>query len=71
MRAIIFLPEAEQQYAYWRKYDKKTLAKVDQLIDEIIKTPFEGIGKPEPLKHDLGGYWSRRITKDGSQPVAG
>ena len=64
MRAIIFLPEAEQQYAYWRKYDKKTLAKVDQLIDEIIKTPFEGIGKPEPLKHQLKGCWSRRINKE-------
>ena len=64
MRAIIFLPEAEQQYTYWRKYDKKTLVKVDKLIDEIIETPFEGSGKPEALKHNLKGCWSRRINKE-------
>lgn len=49
-------------YLYWQKQDKKTLKKINKLIDSILKTPFEGIGKPEPLKENLSGYWSRRIN---------
>jgi toxin YoeB len=58
---IVFLDDAWEQYMYWQTEDRKTLKKVNTLINEIKRTPFEGIGKPEPLKHDLAGYWSRRI----------
>ena len=47
-----------------KKWTKKILRRVNQLIKEIHRTPFEGIGKPEPLKHNLAGYWSRRITAE-------
>lgn len=50
-------------YLYWQSQDKKTLRKINKLINNILKTPFEGIGKPEPLKENLSGYWSRRINE--------
>ena len=49
---------------YWQENDPKVLARINTLIKEIQRTPFSGIGKPEPLKHSLKGYWSRRITDE-------
>ncbi|MFB3132211.1 MAG: Txe/YoeB family addiction module toxin [Rhodothermales bacterium] len=58
---ISFTPEAWDDYLYWQKTDKKILKRINTLIKEIVRDPFEGIGKPEPLKHELSGAWSRRI----------
>jgi toxin YoeB len=55
---------AWEDYLYWQKYDKKILNKINELIKVIQRTPFEGIGKPEPLKFDLKGKWSRRINDE-------
>lgn len=63
MREIIFRPVALEQYSYWAGADKKTFKKINSLVEEILKTPFVGIGKPEALKHNLQGCWSRRISK--------
>lgn len=59
---VIFAPEAWGQYKYWLGCDKKTVAKINRLIEEIDRNGNEGIGKPEPLVGDLSGYWSRRIN---------
>jgi toxin YoeB len=59
---LIFAERAWYDYLYWQKTDEKLLHRVDALIAEIACTPFTGIGKPEPLKHALSGYWSRRIS---------
>jgi toxin YoeB len=59
---IIFHPNAWEDYLYWQVENKKLLKKINQLIKEIKKSPHEGIGKPEPLKYDLAGFWSRRIN---------
>lgn len=61
---IIFLDQAWEDYLYWQSTDKATLKKINSLIKEIDRTPFEGNGKPEPLKYNLSGLWSRRITLD-------
>ena len=58
---IIFLNQAWQDYLYWQQTDKKVLKRINGLIKEIKRTPFEGTGRPEPLKHQLSGWWSRRI----------
>jgi toxin YoeB len=63
MRAILFLPDAWNDYLYWQGQDKKTLKRINSLIIEATRTPFEGTGKPEPLRGDLSGYWSRRIDE--------
>jgi toxin YoeB len=60
-RQLTFMPYAWEDYLYWRPQDKKTLRRVNVLIQETQREPFEGIGKPEPLKGNLSGYWSRRI----------
>ncbi len=60
----MFAENAWQDYLYWQTQDKKTLKKINELIAEIQRTPFEGRGKPEPLKHALSGYWSRRIDQE-------
>ena len=62
MRAILFYSEAKKDFENWKKIDKKTFQKIAQLIQDIDRSPFHGIGKPEPLKHDLAGFWSRRIN---------
>lgn len=49
---------------YWQKIDKKMLKRINELIKDIQRTPLSGIGKPEPLKHHLSGFWSRRITEE-------
>ena len=59
---IVFLDQAWEDYLYWQGTDKAMLKKVNALIKEIERMPFEGSGKPEPLKHNLSGLWSRRIT---------
>jgi len=62
---IIFSPIALQQLQYWKKSgNKKVIEKIKSLFEEIQLTPFEGTGKPEALKHNWNGYWSRRITSE-------
>ncbi len=53
---------AWEDYLYWQRSDKKVLSKINSLLKECQRTPFEGTGKPEPLRQNLSGYWSRRIT---------
>jgi len=60
-RKIVFSTEAWEDYQYWQKNNSKILKRINSLIRESLRTPFNGIGKPEPLKHVLSGYWSRRI----------
>lgn len=55
--------EAWQDYLYWQTQDKKTLKRINKLVTDVMRTPFEGIGKPEPLKENLSGFWSRRIDE--------
>ncbi|WP_091208842.1 Txe/YoeB family addiction module toxin [Mucilaginibacter gossypiicola] len=59
---IIFQNPAWEDYLYWQTTDKATLKKINSLIKEIERPPYEGSGKPEPLKHNLAGWWSRRIN---------
>ncbi|MFA6084376.1 Txe/YoeB family addiction module toxin [Mucilaginibacter sp.] len=61
---IIFLDQAWEDYLYWQSTDKATLKKINSLVKEIERMPFEGSGKPEPLKHTIADWWSRRITLD-------
>lgn len=61
---LIFAENAWQDYLYWQMQDKQILKRINQLILEIQREPFAGIGKPEPLKHALSGYWSRRINDE-------
>ena len=56
--------EAWEEYLYWQMQDKKMLKRINQLIKDIQRNPFEGIGKPEPLKGNLTGFWSRRIDEE-------
>lgn len=58
---LIWDEEAWDDYVEWQAEDKKTVKKINQLIKDIQRTPFTGLGKPEPLKHGLSGYWSRHI----------
>lgn len=53
--------EAWNSYVYWQTQDKKTLKRINKLISDVKRSPFDGIGKPEPLKENLSGFWSRRI----------
>lgn len=62
--SVVFLPDAWEDYLFWQKNDKSYLVKINQLIKEIKRTPFHGIGKPEPLKENLAGFWSRRINHE-------
>ncbi len=61
LKTIEWTITAWEQYVYWQTQDKKTLSRINKLIDATIREPFTGIGKPEPLKENLAGYWSRRI----------
>lgn len=61
---LTFSSNAWENYLYWQKTDKAMLKRVNMLIKDIQRSPFEGIGKPEPLKHGLSGYWSRRINDE-------
>jgi toxin YoeB len=60
-RILAWTDEAWSSYLYWQTQDKKTLKRINKLIQATKKTPFEGMGKPEPLKENLSGFWSRRI----------
>lgn len=59
---LIFSEQAWEDYVYWQKIDKKLLERINTLIKDISRSPFSGIGKPEPLQNALSGYWSRRIN---------
>lgn len=61
---IKFHPRGWEDYLYWQQTDRALLRKVNQLIRDIQRNPFAGLGKPESLRHDLHGYWSRRITDE-------
>jgi len=61
---VAFTPHGWEDFEHWRKFDLKILATITSLISECSRTPFTGTGKPEGLKGDLSGYWSRRITKE-------
>ncbi len=61
---IIFSDNAWKDYLYWQQTDKKILNRVNELILDIQRNKYKGIGKPEPLKHSLTGYWSRRINNE-------
>ena len=61
---IVFSEHAWDDYLYWQRTDRKILERINKLIKEIQRSPFEGTGKPEPLRHGLSGYWSRRITDE-------
>lgn len=58
---LVFTPEGWEDYTYWIDQDKKTLRKINRLIVDTLRNPFEGLGKPEPLKENYAGLWSRRI----------
>jgi len=60
----IFSSHAWEDYLYWQKTDRQMLKRINSLINEIMRDPFAGSGKPEPLKHGLSGYWSRRINNE-------
>jgi len=59
----LWTDRAWDEYLYWQTQDKNTLRKLNKLIKDIERSPFEGLGKPEPLKHDLSGWWSRKIDE--------
>ncbi|MDW7711090.1 MAG: Txe/YoeB family addiction module toxin [Deferrisomatales bacterium] len=61
---VLFSEHAWEEYLYWQDTDRKVLQRINSLIKVIRRSPFEGVGKPEPLKHALSGYWSRRITDE-------
>ncbi|MES2263515.1 MAG: Txe/YoeB family addiction module toxin [Pseudomonadota bacterium] len=63
MRNVKFTDESWSDYIYWQGQDKKTLRRINDLIKEAKRSPFEGMGKPEPLRENLSGYWSRRIDE--------
>jgi toxin YoeB len=61
---LIFSESDWEEYLYWQKTDKKMVQRINELIKAIVRTPCDGIGKPEPLKHGLKGYWLRRINDE-------
>jgi toxin YoeB len=61
---IIFSTRAWEDYLYWQSADKAVLKRINALIKDIVRSPFEGIGQPEPLKHNWSGFWSRRIDQE-------
>jgi toxin YoeB len=61
---VTFSSQAWEDYLHWQQTDRKLLKRINALIKEISRTPFEGTGNPEPLRHALAGYWSRRITDE-------
>lgn len=61
---LIFSDDAWQDYMYWQTADRKILKRINLLIQDIQREPFDGIGKPEPLRFNLAGFWSRRIDEE-------
>lgn len=64
MRKIVFADRGWDDFTYWIDHDRKVAKRMVRLIKEIEREPFEGLGMPEPLKHDLAGFWSRRINAE-------
>ncbi|MEO8168072.1 MAG: Txe/YoeB family addiction module toxin [bacterium] len=64
MRNVTFHAKAYDEFTEWARVDRKIFERLDGLIKESIRTPFAGTGKPEPLRHEFRGYWSRRITDE-------
>jgi toxin YoeB len=62
-RTLAWTQEAWADYVYWQTQDRKTLKRINALIADVLRTPFEGIGKPEALRENLSGFWSRRIDQ--------
>ena len=60
----VFADEAWEDYLHWQKQDRRMVERISKLLEEVRRDPFGGIGKPEPLKHALAGFWSRRITDE-------
>jgi toxin YoeB len=63
-RSAVFQPEFRQDLAWWIKNDRKTALRTMELVEAVVADPFAGIGKPEPLRFELAGCWSRRITQE-------
>lgn len=61
---LVFADNAWEDYLYWQKHDRKMVDRINSLIQEVKRDPFRGVGKPEPLRHALAGFWSRRITDE-------
>lgn len=61
---LTFSSQSWDDYLYWQQTDKKIVKRINELVKDIQREPFEGKGKPEPLKHNLSGFWSRRITEE-------
>lgn len=61
---ILFTPDAWADYLWWQANDKTTLTRINRLIEDITRNGYDGIGKPEPLRQNLAGFWSRRITSE-------
>ncbi|MFT3742247.1 MAG: Txe/YoeB family addiction module toxin [Gammaproteobacteria bacterium] len=67
MNNLTFTPEAWEDYLFWQTYDKQLLHRINELIKEVQRTPFTGRGKPEPLRFEFQGCWSRRINQEHRQ----
>ena len=61
---LIFTPVAQEHWNYWKKNDPNIAKRIKKLLADILEHPYSGIGKPEPLKYELSGYWSRRIASE-------
>jgi len=61
---LVFSPQVWEDYQYWLQTDKKMIRRINELIKDTVRSHYDGIGKPEPLKHALAGFWSRRITDE-------
>ena len=61
---VVFADRGWEDFTYWVEHDRKIASRIVRLIKDIEREPFEGLGKPEPLRHDLTGFWSRRITDE-------
>ena len=61
---VVFTPNGWQDYTHWLSADQTILKRINRLIDDVLRDPFEGIGKPEPLRHVFAGCWSRRISEE-------
>jgi toxin YoeB len=64
MKSVLFSIKAYQELVEWAETDYDLFEKINQLLEDISRDPFKGLGKPKPLKHELRGYWSRRITQE-------
>ena len=61
---LVFSPQAWEDYQHWVQADRKLVRRINELLKDTARSPYEGIGKPEPLRHALSGFWSRRITDE-------